>query len=321
MSTDIRITSNATGKRLLIFTPYNVDFIADVQDIGGEWERDKRAWSVDRRDEDRARELVRLYFGTDGSPEDAAEFVTVRIHLANYELSYREGAKAQFAGRTIATRPGRDAPVRLAKGVVLVAGDLPFSGGSMKYPQIGAGPDVMVEVRDIPRSVLELYDGGYEIVREERANPGLSETERLRVQRDELLAQVRELDDLLRKLDPEGETRREEKTREELIGALTARLRQVHAREKSAAIREIVLDQQARDEERAAGEQRKRKEAQRLPLACRCSAHVCPPVGYTVTQYAKLRGVSTASVSAWCKKGKVPAVQHKGRWYVTTDDC
>jgi hypothetical protein len=321
---DIRITPSATGKRLLIFTPFNADYVVDIKEIGGRWDTAKRAWSVDARDEERVRDLVRAYFGTDGSPEDTVVLVTVRIPLRRYELPYHSGAKAQFAGRIIAERSSRDAPVKLSDGVVLVAGELPRSGGSMKYPEIDAGTDVLVEVRDLPRSVLELYDGGYEIV-SESSPAGVPEAEQLRARRSELLLQVQELDGQLRRLDPEGEAQREEATTKELTASITARLGREFAQEKDAAIRELVLAQAARDAERAAEAQRLREEERRvaeelkhLPIGCRCGSHTCPPVGYSVAQYAEMKGKKPQTVMAWCRNGKVPAVQHNGRWYITT---
>lgn len=326
MSGDIRITPSPTGKRLLITTPYNAEFVAELKEIGGTWKGDKRAWSVDARDEERVRALMRAHFGTDGSPEDAAVLVTVRIPLAYYELAYHDGAKAEFAGRVIANRPGRDDPVRLGKGVVLVAGELPRSGGSTKYPEINAGPDVWVEVRDLPRSVLEMYDGGYEIV-SEKANPGAPETDQLRARREELLSQVTELNGLLRELDPEGEAQREEETLRQLAGDVAARLKAEHARDKNAAIRELVLDQQAQgaEEERArqardAEEERRRTEIRRLPLDCRCGTHTCPPDAPTAQQYAANVGRSMQTVLKWCRDEKIAAIRHGGRWYVTGDD-
>ncbi|WNI19925.1 hypothetical protein [Actinacidiphila sp. ITFR-21] len=323
---DIRITPSATGKRLLIFTPYNADFVAGVKEIGGKWERERKAWSVDARDEERARDLVRDYFGTDGSPEDMTDLVTVRIPLARYELSYHSGAKAQFAGRIIAERPGRDSPVRLASGVVVVEGELPPRGGSMTYPAIDAD-GVSVEVRDIPRSALGMYeDGAYVIVSETTVQPQ-PEADQLRARRAELLAQVGELNTLLLDLDPEGEARRRDQERERLAEEIGASLRREHQRDKADAIRELVQAQQERETERATEDQRQREEQQRAaeqerkqPRDCRCGAHTCPPDAPTAQQYAQTVGRTAATVLGWCRTGKVTAVQHNGRWYVTADN-
>jgi hypothetical protein len=287
---DIRITPSATGKRLLVVTPYDADFVADIKELGGRWEAAKRAWSVDVRDEERARELVREHYGTDGSPEELADVVTVRIALGRFALSYREGAKARFAGRIIASRAGRDAPVRLSTGVVLVDGTLPGSGGSMRYPELNAG-DAVVEVRDVPRAALQVYDGGYEIVSE--GAPAAAQgpdAEELRARRAELLEQVRELDAMLQQLDPEGEA---------------ARAKQARQREQAE---ELERRRQEEDDAVAA--------SLLLPAPCRCGAHTCAPQAPTAQEYAQRVGRSTATIVNWCRSGKVGAVRHGGRWYV-----
>lgn len=320
---EIRITPSATGKRLLITTPYDADFVADVKEMGGRWEAAKRAWSVDVRDEERARELLRLHYGTDGSPEELADVVTVRIALSRFALSYREGAKARFAGRIIASRAGRDAPVRLSAGVVLVEGTLPGSGGSMRYPELNAG-DAVVEVRDVPRAALQVYDGGYEIVSE--GAPGVQgpDAEELRARRAELLEQVRELDALLQQLDPEGEAARVDQAKQREHEEIARRLRAEHLQDKAAAIAELVSAQQQREREQAEELGRRRQEEEDAvaasllrPAPCRCGAHTCAPQAPTAQEYAQRVGRSTATVVEWCRSGKVSAVRHGRRWYVT----
>ncbi|MFD3970372.1 hypothetical protein [Streptomyces cyaneofuscatus] len=311
----IAIRPNATGKRLLITAPYHAPFQADLKDIGGRWSEVQGTWqwSTDARDEERVRALLRSHFGTDGSPQDMAVRVSVHVPLHTYELPFTQGGRAQFAGRTIAWRPTRNAPVKLGSDVILVAGKLPASGGSTKYPQIAAGPDVVVEVRDLPRVMLGMHDSGeYVIVREETEDAGEADTDQLRARREELLAQVRELDDVLGERDPEGETRRRQQADEDTARSVTVRLEREHVRDKAAAIRELVLEQQRQEQERAAAERAERCQ----PLSCRCGKHTCPPVGDTPAQYAEAKGVSAATATQWCRSGRIPAARHNGRWYV-----
>lgn len=320
---DVRITPSATGKRLLLHTPYNAGFVADVKDIGGRWDSGKRAWSVDARDEDRAKQLLIDHYGTDGSPEMSADVVTVRIKLAQHELSYRDGAKATYAGRIIATRPGRDAPVRLSPGVVLIEGELPRSGGSMKYPQISADSDVILEVRDVPRAAAESENGWSEIVSEGTVDTG-PDTEALLTRRAELIGQVAELDAKLRELDPEGHAERQQSEKDVLLAQVRAEVEREHRRDKAEAIRALVRDHDAAEAEKQVERDRERAEDERmneavkaLPIGCRCGKHTCAPQGLSPAAYAKLVGKSSQTVVAWAKKGKVAAVQHGGRWYIT----
>ncbi|MBG0828575.1 helix-turn-helix domain-containing protein [Planomonospora sp. ID67723] len=90
-------------------------------------------------------------------------------------------------------------PVKLAANVVLIEGKLPGSGGSVRYPQISAGNDVIVEVRDIPRASLALeHETSYEIVGE-TSNVNI---DALLAEREALLARLAEIDELLP--EPEG---------------------------------------------------------------------------------------------------------------------
>ncbi|MFF0747354.1 hypothetical protein ACFYVL_43945 [Streptomyces sp. NPDC004111] len=358
MSDTIRITPSTTGKRMLITSPYNADFVDAVKEIGGRWDATKRAWSVAARDEERARALMREYYGTDGT--GVPDLVTVRIRLDLFEQHGSTAgapAEAHFAGRVIASRPARDAKVRLHQGVVLVEGTLPGAGGSMRYPRLHA-PDAVVEVRDVPRAALGQYQANWYTIVEEDTAPQTSEAEQLRARRAELLAQVAELDTLLHELDPQGpdgtppprdDEERQDQERAQLVAtvtesvtatvtaSVTARLNAEHLRDKSDAIRELVRDQETREQQRAEHEQHERDQAaareQRerdqaaarahatliAPLACRCGAHTCPPVGLTVAQYAAQQGISPSAAHARCRVGSVPAVQYRSRWYITPD--
>lgn len=187
--TDITVTTEGGKTRLV--SPYNASLPAKARALGGRWNRDAAAWQFDARDEQRVRDLAREIFGTDGSPADTGDLVTVRVHLAEHEVSYQQGARAVFAGREIAHRPGRDAAVRLAANVVLVEGKLPGRGGSMRYPEIDAGDDVIVEIRDLPRASLGVEpEDSYEIVPDERP----VDVDALRAERERLTARLAEID-------------------------------------------------------------------------------------------------------------------------------
>lgn len=149
------VTSPTT---VTLITPYNPGLPARARTLGGKWNAAQKAWIFDARDEDLVRELAHDLFGTDGT-SDLDDLVTVTVTLAS------TSASPQFtvAGRIVAERRGRDLPVRLADGVIVRAGTLATSGGSVRHPAIDSD-GVVLEIRDIPRTAahrfgLDIVDG------------------------------------------------------------------------------------------------------------------------------------------------------------------
>jgi len=187
------VTVTIEGGKVYTTSPYHPDFARRARKIGGNFLRDgSKRWIFDIRDEARARDLLREFYGTDGSPAEAADLVTVRVRVADFEISHYDGGIARFAGRIIAERRSRDGDVRLAANVVLVAGAFDYRGGSVRYPRIDASKDVIVEIRDIPRAALGTEDPDkYEIVGE---SPAEAARAALLAEREQLLARLAEID-------------------------------------------------------------------------------------------------------------------------------
>jgi hypothetical protein len=149
--------------------------------IGGRWNATQKAWVFDARDEDRVRALARLIYGTDGS--EPAATVTVRLHLdRKFGAS---GCEFWYAGRQILRRSGRDKPVRLGYGVILIKGGFPASGGSWRYPDIDPCAGTVLEVRDLPATKVDPSEPGVEIVTAEAIHRSA-----LEVEADELRARL-----------------------------------------------------------------------------------------------------------------------------------
>jgi excisionase family DNA binding protein len=193
------VTVTTENGKTSVISPYDAEFVAKAKTIGGRWDGPSKAWTFDARDEQRVRELCREVYGTDGNAVESGDLVTVRVRLADHESASKYDNFAKFAGRRIAHRGGRDEPVRLAANVVLIEGKFPSTGGSMRYPNIDAGDDVIVEVRDIPRATLSLErEQDYEIVGETTN----VDVDALLAEREALLARLAEIDALLP--EPEG---------------------------------------------------------------------------------------------------------------------
>ncbi|MCP9209585.1 hypothetical protein [Streptomyces cucumeris] len=186
---DVRIADLDNGK-VALFAPFNDELPSEARAIGGKPARKDgkfKYWVFDARDKERVKELALRFYGTTGSLEESADRVTVRVHLRPFER--HQTPSAMFAGRKIAWRPARDADVRLADGVVLVEGELGGSGGSMRFPQIDADDDVIVEIRDLPRGALGVENPEHFTIVDQQVD-----IPTLRDRRESLLAELKEID-------------------------------------------------------------------------------------------------------------------------------
>jgi len=199
---DISIRKGTTkngNEYLYVKTPYSGEFVAGAKKLNGKWIADQKEWAFDPRDEERVRELCRKIYGTDGATPDL-ELVTVRLHLDKLK-DYYYGTLELF-GRVIARRPGRDSRVRLDNSVVIVAGGFPTSGGSVKNPALSPESGTILEVRDVPRSIVrpEDFPEGAAVI--------LPNDKKVNVQalKDEAVAIRKRLAEILEILEKEGET-------------------------------------------------------------------------------------------------------------------
>lgn len=179
----ITITTTEAG-RIAIESPFNRDFSAQIKTIGGKWDATRKVWTVDARDEARAREILTAVYGHDGT--SAGDLVTVRMSLEKF----RHEQSATLGGVTVATRKSRDSAVHLASNVVLVSGKFLSRGGSRQNPRIDEN-NVVIEVRDIPRPVAEANADLCEII------DTTIDRDALEAEKAKLLARIAEIDALL----------------------------------------------------------------------------------------------------------------------------
>lgn len=144
------ISINHSGESIEVDSPYHSDFPASAKALGGRWTGS--AWRFDARDESRVRELIARTYGVDPDTLTVIDPVTVRVTVGSSRVSQT----LWLAGREIATRRGRDIPVRLGHGVIITSGEFPRSGGSGRYPNLGAS-GITMEVRDVSRAAIEEY--------------------------------------------------------------------------------------------------------------------------------------------------------------------
>jgi hypothetical protein len=140
------VTISTDGARLALRSPFHPDFPPQAWALGGNYDGDR--WLFDSRDEQRVYDLAMAVYGTDGRP---VERVTVRLDLDAYD---RHGNTMFLAGREVLNKPHRDQTPRLGRGVIVAEGELCSYGGSMRYPSITWEPGTVLEVRDLPASLV-----------------------------------------------------------------------------------------------------------------------------------------------------------------------
>lgn len=180
------VTIKDEGEYTILTSPYNGKAVKRARELHGKFDYQTKAWRFDKRDHDRVVALARDVYGYSEDPDTPT--VTVRINAEDHRDADNG---VQFAGRTVAHRPGRDSRVRLADNVVVVEGHFPESSGSMKYPTaLEAGDHVVLEVRDIPSSSLTLEkEDSYTIVDGAKERRQALEDEKKR-----LLERIRQID-------------------------------------------------------------------------------------------------------------------------------
>jgi hypothetical protein len=133
----IEITS--TESQIKVKSPYYPRFIAFAKKRNGKWVSPH--WVFDKRDEQVVRDACREYYGTAG---EEVPLVTVRCLVESPENPWYD------FGRLIAERRSRDSEAKIGEGVVIIEGDFPSWGGSVKHPSLAAEEGTVIEIRDVP---------------------------------------------------------------------------------------------------------------------------------------------------------------------------
>ncbi|AFJ21496.1 gp41 [Salisaeta icosahedral phage 1] len=146
-----QIAVTKEGGKIYVQSPYHKDFNRWVKKRGGKWKSNR--WVLDARDEEAVREKLFEVYGTDGQ---AVPMVDVRYNTSKGDGF--EGHKQVFMlGRSILRKKSRDRKPTLGDGVVILEGSLRKRGGSRRYPEITHSNDLVLEIRDVPRSLAEPF--------------------------------------------------------------------------------------------------------------------------------------------------------------------
>lgn len=141
-----------TGKPCIVSdTPYHRDWPEKAKALGGTYVKNGQ-WGFGPALRPQVVELIKEVYGVDiDNPEPT---VNVRVKVGELRQDELWGM-----GRCLLRRPGRDLPVRPGTDCAIIKGGFRRSGGSSRYPEIGAPNDgeVVLLVMDVPKSMAEAY--------------------------------------------------------------------------------------------------------------------------------------------------------------------
>ncbi|MEW6901093.1 hypothetical protein [Trueperella pyogenes] len=185
---DINVTE--TDKEITVNAPYMPEFPYGARNLSGKWDPNSKTWKFRASRREQLYALLEQCYGW--QPNDTGETVTVRITLDS-QNAYTQ--RLQFAGRTIATRWGRDEQVRLADNAFIVDGHFPASAGSRNNPLVFNGDEeytVTLEIEDLPAGALNAENEiEYQIV--DRKTSDLDALHAERTQLQQRLAEIEKL--------------------------------------------------------------------------------------------------------------------------------
>jgi hypothetical protein len=185
----IKIVEN-NGK-IAIDSPYNARFVSKIKAAGAKWNATGKTWDMDSRSIETAREILREVYGMDDRPP--TDLVDVRV-ATHKDLEFEQRAAVLF-GRTIARAWGRDTGAKVGDGVSFIEGR-PTSGGSMKNWITKIRKGSVIEIFDVPKSMLENLNPEV-ITVEIIKHDGKINRAALESEREKLLARLAEIETIL----------------------------------------------------------------------------------------------------------------------------
>ena len=148
MSVDkISVVVSVDDIQCIVKSPYHPIFVKFARNFNGKWVAPTH-WAFDRRDEKLIRQTCYDIYGTDG-----AEVPCVNVEL-NLD-QYKYGGNPWFGmGRLLVRRRSMKSEVQLGHNVVVVAGGFPKRAGTTKNPSCESFAGTILEVRDVPESIV-----------------------------------------------------------------------------------------------------------------------------------------------------------------------
>lgn len=161
---DIHFTEE--NGRLKTQTPYNPRFAKRARALGGEFDGATKTWSFDPHVRPMILEaLEKCFWWHEGQESEPTVSIRIDPYDGIYLYDGNDDRRSWFAGRVLAIRTGKNAPVRLAPNAALTEGSWPGNDSWNDGLNIRRKGRVSVLLWDIPVSFLEHMDPAeYEIV-------------------------------------------------------------------------------------------------------------------------------------------------------------
>lgn len=148
----------ATDNWILVYTPYNSEFVSRAKAAAGTWNGANKAWVFPAEQTAAVRTILNDIFGEDGSPL-AAEVARVRLRCIQQPEGVDSewpdqggGLECSLAGRQVARAFGRDSGAKLGPDVVVVQGGF-SSGGSRNNPRLVISRGTIVDLLRTPETI------------------------------------------------------------------------------------------------------------------------------------------------------------------------
>lgn len=132
--------------KLKVRCDFNREWIKKAKETQGHWENPY--WVFPEENEEIVRNILKDVFGEDDTP---GEKVTVDLDLDQY----RYGNNLMIASILIASRPAREAAVKLSENALVLKGGFEARGGSTRTPRVTHEEGTVVRVKELPVLLYE----------------------------------------------------------------------------------------------------------------------------------------------------------------------
>lgn len=182
------IVKKENGK-IYVKSDYNAEFVRRAKNIGGKW--GKPYWVFPEENEDVLEKLcVEIYGEYLGGKK-----LTVIVDIYKSDV-HSQGSGLYLGGKLLATRFSRDSEVVVPDDVAVYEGYFEKSGGSSNNPKVTCIEGTKLKVRNFPQALYDRLKSkdGIEIVED-------VDRSALEKERDQLLARVKEIENILNNMD------------------------------------------------------------------------------------------------------------------------